>query len=133
LLKEDRILIATLHLEAIAGKDNVKQLKEALNNLLPDLHEMYDQNVARIPEKEKRLAFDVFSWVAHALDPLTVRELQYALATEWQDNNSESIDEDELVPSKKILQACVGLVKSRKWAANSETEVVVLVRTYLPV
>ena len=120
------MLIAKLHLETISRQDTIRQVKEALANLSPDLDVMYGQNVARIPEKDKRLALDVFSWVALAPAPLTMEELRHAIATEPHNGNISVITEDDLPLPKKILQACVGLVNTRKQWHHYKEEVVLV-------
>ena len=122
------MLIAKLHLETISRQDTVRQVKEAVANLSPDLDAMYGQNVARIPEKDRRLALDVFSWVALAPTPLSMEELRHAIATDPDDENISVITEDDLPLPRKILQACVGLVNVRKPWSGSDREEVILVR-----
>jgi hypothetical protein len=123
-----RMLIAKLHLETLSHLDTIRQVKEVLANLSPDLDAMYGQNVARIPEKDKQLALDVFSWVALAPTPLSMEELRYAIATDPHNQNLSVIIEDDLPLSKRILQACVGLVNIRKPWSRSDKEEVILVR-----
>jgi hypothetical protein len=119
------MLIAKLHLETISCQYTIREVKATLNNLSPDLNEMYGQNVARIPAKDKELASNVFAWVALAPSPLSMIELCHAIA--YADAISE-ITEDNLPHPTKILQACVGLVMIKKeWYFNEQ---VVLVRMY---
>jgi hypothetical protein len=121
-----RMLIAKLHLDTLSHLDTIRQVKEALANLSPDLDAMYSQNVARIPEKDKQLAHDVFSWVALAPTPLSMGELCHAIATDPHNERMSVITEDDLPRPKKILQTCVGLVKVREsWPKREE---VILVR-----
>jgi ankyrin repeat domain-containing protein 50 len=122
------MLIAKLHLETISRQDTIRQVKNTLANLTPDLDAMYGQNVARIPGKDRRLAFDVFSWIALAPTPLSMEELRHAIATDPDDENICVITEDDLPLPKKILQACVGLVNVRKAWSWSDREEIVLVR-----
>ena len=125
------MLIAKLHLETISRQDTIRQVKEALANLSPDLDAMYGQNVARIPEKDKQLALDVFSWVAFAPTPLSMGELQHAIATDPNDENVSVITEDDLPLPKKILQACVGLLNVRKpWSWFDRDKVVLVHMSY---
>jgi hypothetical protein len=127
-----RMLIARLHLETISHLDTIRQVKEALANLSPDLNAMYGQNIARIPEKDKQLALDVFSWVALAPTPLSMEELRHAIATDPHDERMSVITEDDLPLSKKILQACVGLVSIRKhWWFERQEAVLVRMSYYL--
>ena len=108
------MLIAKLHLETISHQDTTRRVKKALTSLSPDLDAMYGQNVARIPEKDRQLAFDMFSWVALAPTPLSMEELCHAIATDPDHENISIITEDDLPLPKKIVQACVGLVNTRK-------------------
>ena len=104
------MLIARLHLQSLAMQRNLRQLKKTLNNLSVDLDEVYEKNIDRIPELDRELAFHIFSWIALVVHPLTLWELQQALATDWEDEEMDTIGEDELDLPSRILQVCVGLV-----------------------
>jgi hypothetical protein len=104
------MLIARLHLQCLAIQRNLRQLKKTLSNLSADLDEVYEKNIDRIPELDRELAFHIFSWIALVVRPLTLWELQQALATDWEDDEMDSIGEDELDLPSRILQVCVGLV-----------------------
>jgi hypothetical protein len=128
------MLIAKLHLETISHLDTIRQVKEALANLSPDLDAMYGQNVARIPEKDRQLALDVFSWVALAPTPLRMEELRHAIVTDPHNEQMSVITEDDLPLPKKILQACVGLVKIREsWSYYRQEVILVRMSYYLKV
>jgi hypothetical protein len=122
------MLIAKLHLETLSRQYTIKQVKATLKNLSPDLNEMYSQNFARIPAKDRELASNVFAWVALAPSPLSMTELCHAIATDPYNDAISEITEDDLPHPTKVLQACVGLVMIKKeWYLNEQ---VVLVRVY---
>lgn len=107
------MLAAKLHIQSISRFRNVMQLKEALETLSPDLNAMYEKNIDRIPDEDREIAYDVFSWIAVACRPLRMLELQHALVTNWMDRRSIHIHVDELDLPERILEACGGLVTTR--------------------
>jgi hypothetical protein len=123
-----RMLIAKLHLETISRQDTIRQVKDALSSLSPDLNVMYGQNVDRIPEKDRKLAFNVFAWVAHAPQPLNMNQLCQAIAIDPYDEAISDVTEDDLPHPAKILQACVGLVKTWDYGLDKRVWNIILVR-----
>lgn len=74
-------LLARLHMNDIAAQRTHADLQSALENLPSDIHETYDKAMHRIPTHDMSLAESIFLWVAFSMRPLTVHELQSALAT----------------------------------------------------
>lgn len=71
---------------------------------------MYDVAMERIRSQGDgcdELAKTILLWIVHALRPLSVRELQHALAVQ---PNADTIDEDDIPSIKTILSICAGLV-----------------------
>jgi hypothetical protein len=58
-------------------------------------------------EEKKKIAYSTLTWVANAKRPLTIEELQTALAVE---PGARSLDEDNILEVDSILAACAGLV-----------------------
>lgn len=53
------------------------------------------------------LAMHVLSWITFALRPLTLKELQHALAVELGES---SLDEENIPDEASILSVCFGLI-----------------------
>ena len=81
-----------------------------LDDLPPKLDVLYEQAVNRIQaqgEERADLAMVALKWVAYATQPLTVQDLQYAVA---RDVPADWSDEANLVPESLLISACCGLV-----------------------
>ncbi|KAJ7284126.1 vegetative incompatibility protein HET-E-1, partial [Mycena rebaudengoi] len=107
---EGMFLLAKLHVESLATKITVKSLREALTNLPKDLEHTYNEAIERIEsqtEEDRNLAFLTLTWVANAKRPLTIAELQEAIAIEV---DSKSLDPDSILDITYIVGVCGGLV-----------------------
>lgn len=70
----------------------------------------YDKTIIRIESQDHQKverARQVFSWMSFAERPLTIREMQYALAVEPDDTD---LDEEALPNENALLSVCCGLV-----------------------
>ncbi|KAL6693319.1 ankyrin repeat-containing domain protein [Trichoderma pleuroticola] len=70
----------------------------------------YDAAMDRINQQSssrKQLAIDVLSWITHAMRPLSVAELQHALAVEIEE---DEFDEENIPQIEDIVSTSVGLV-----------------------
>jgi ankyrin repeat protein len=114
--------LAQLYLSSLEDKTTVKAIKSALKQFqkkyqgfsedkkLDVLSSAYDQAMERINEQRagfQLLAKNVLSWITCAKRPLTITELQYALAVE--DSDSE-LDTDNLPEIEDMVSVCAGLV-----------------------
>ncbi|PBK60949.1 hypothetical protein ARMSODRAFT_1089955 [Armillaria solidipes] len=104
-------LLATLHVNLLAQTINPGTLREALGKLPTTIHDMYDKTLTeRVDtqgEYKKKLAEDIFGWVAFARRPLTVLELQHALAV---DLDRMAFHPDYLCDVNILGNVCAGLV-----------------------
>lgn len=103
-------LLARLYVEALMRLITVRKIKVALVTLPERLKTMYDDMVDRIQMQDSEnvsLALRALSWVFFAVRPLTIQELQYALAVELGD---PSFDEDGLPDKDLVLSVCAGVV-----------------------
>ncbi|KAF4632251.1 hypothetical protein G7Y89_g5882 [Cudoniella acicularis] len=103
-------LLARLHIDALATKHSVKEIRDALQKLPRGLSDTYDQALQRIldqNEDDADFSRKVLAWVTYAVRPLTMAELKHALAISPDDTEfcEESCPEDEF-----ILSLCAGLV-----------------------
>ena len=86
------------------------EVRSAMDGLPDDIGDIYKLAMKRVQEQKKQiasLAKQVLSWVHFAKSPLSVKELQHAIAFEARAGHP---CEDNLVSEDDILSACVGLV-----------------------
>jgi len=105
-----RLLLAKLHIECLAEEDNKRAVRRALQNLPEEVDHMHDEAMRRIENQDCKKAQGTekaLSWISYAERPLTIRELQHALATESED---EEIDEDALPDENLPICVCAELV-----------------------
>lgn len=91
-------------------KKSCKNVRIALKNLPEGLYETYDEAIKRIREQDAddvKLAERVLSWISYALRPLTVKEIQHALAIQ---PGEKSVDEEAVLDEDLIIHVCAGLV-----------------------
>jgi ankyrin repeat protein len=107
---DSRFLLAQLHMDALSKKLRKRDVRLALQNLPQKLDDTYDEAMKRIwsqdPE-EVELAEQVLAWISYAKRPLTVTELQHALAITPE---SSEIDEEAITDEEFLLSVCAGLV-----------------------
>jgi hypothetical protein len=97
-------------MDALIQKHNVTEVREALKNLPKDVDETYNEAMERIErqnEYDRALAKRVLSWVTHAYRPLTVPELQNALAVV---HGTPALDPDNITDEEILTSICAGLV-----------------------
>ncbi|KAJ7017378.1 ankyrin repeat domain-containing protein [Mycena alexandri] len=103
-------LLAKLHIESLSTKSTVKGVREALKALPKTLNNSYDDAMKRIGEQNEEsraIAHSTLTWVANAKRPLTVLDIQTALAVKPE---TKSLDEDNILDMEIILSVCAGLV-----------------------
>ncbi|RYP09021.1 hypothetical protein DL764_001517 [Monosporascus ibericus] len=101
-------LLAKLHLNSLVGKRSPKAVRAALTKL-PTGSEAYDDAYESAMERiesqgtdPEELAKEVLSWITCARRPLTISELQYALAVEV---GEAELDEENLPQVGDMLSA----------------------------
>jgi ankyrin repeat protein len=85
-------------------------VREALKSLPKSLHDSYDNAMKRIKEQneeDQHIAHSALTWTVNAKRPLTVEELQVALAVE---PGAQQLDDDNFLDIEIILGVCAGLV-----------------------
>ncbi|KAK0439023.1 uncharacterized protein EV420DRAFT_1486485 [Desarmillaria tabescens] len=103
-------LLAGLHMDSLAQTTNHKMLQDAINKLLDNMADAYDQTLERVNSQgmhDKALAYRIFGWIAFAKCPLTVLEMRYALAVE---KDTAALDPDNLHDNDLLGNVCAGLV-----------------------
>ena len=101
-------------MESLTTKTTLRKLKDALIALPEGLDKTYDETMERINSQhpdQATLAKKVLCWVFHAFRPLTVLEIQHALAVETGDS---MLDEDNIPEQELLLSVCNGLVTFEK-------------------
>ncbi|KAF8883134.1 hypothetical protein BD779DRAFT_890538 [Infundibulicybe gibba] len=104
-------LLAQLHINSLETKLSVRDLRRALEELPNTLNATYDEAVARISNDHRALAYRTISWLIYAARPMTMRDLQYALAIE---EGMTAPDDDNLYDEHSLTSICVGLVVLRE-------------------
>jgi hypothetical protein len=105
-----RFLLAQLHIDSLAREDNRKGVRKALKNLPEELNETYDNAMQRIQSQshqQVKRAEQVLSRISYAVRPLTIKEIQCALAVEPEDTE---MDEEALPDENLLVSVCAGLV-----------------------
>ncbi|KAI9767661.1 MAG: hypothetical protein M1840_005532 [Geoglossum simile] len=103
-------LLAQLHTDSLVTKATRKDIRKALETLPKELDGTYEEAMRRIESQnddDKQLAEQILSWISYALKPLTLKELQHALAVE---PGEPALDEDNLPDEELLTSVCAGLV-----------------------
>ncbi|KAF8870385.1 hypothetical protein BD779DRAFT_1447919 [Infundibulicybe gibba] len=100
-------LLVRLHMNSLETKLRVRDLRRALDELPNTLDATYDEAMSRIGNDHKALAYQIISWLVHAVQPMTIRDLQYALAVE---DGMTALDIDDLHDEVALTSICIGLV-----------------------
>ncbi|KAH7020832.1 uncharacterized protein B0I36DRAFT_367315 [Microdochium trichocladiopsis] len=112
-------LLARLYLDSLKNKDTRKQIRAALarftaassphgtasSTVYDTAYEDAMERIEMQPRKDR--AKQIIMWITCARRPLTIKELQYALAVEAE-SGSEALDEDN-IPTLD-MSICAGLV-----------------------
>ena len=115
-------LIARLYFDSLMTKITLRKVRSALDSLPEDLFDTYQETIRRIKSQNvdhASLAIKVLCWIFYAPRPLTVQEIQCALAIEPEDI---FLDEDGMPDQDLLIYACAGMV-----TVNHESGVVGLV------
>lgn len=97
-------------MDSISTKITLRKVKSALHSLPEGLEKTYDEVWLRIKAQnpdDAELATKVIYWVFHAFRPLTIAEMQHALAVEPGDN---TLDDDNIPNEEVLVSVCAGIV-----------------------
>ncbi|KAG6986548.1 hypothetical protein G7Y79_00078g100020 [Physcia stellaris] len=109
-------LLAQLHLAALAAKHTRKALRLSLQNLPKELDTTYKEALQRIYDQNREdasLAEQVLMWVSYAASPLTITQLQHAVASLDLETGVD-IDDEDLPDEDILISVCAGLVAKDK-------------------
>ena len=97
-------------MDEISNKTKPKDIQEALEKPPQGLNDTYNRTINRIRSQGSEswnLARKVLLWLSNALKPLSLGELQEAVAIE---TGMTSISERDLDDTESLISACAGLV-----------------------
>ncbi len=111
-LTNSRFLLARLHVESLASAAalSIRHVRNRLQNLPSSLEATYGEAMQRITAQEpdrKEVALKTLAWISYAFRPLSLKELQHAVAIEPGDRE---LDEDLIMDGSNITAFCAGLV-----------------------
>ncbi|EGO00481.1 hypothetical protein SERLA73DRAFT_160331 [Serpula lacrymans var. lacrymans S7.3] len=107
-------LLCRLHMDSLAKKTTRKEIRLALESLPQGVNSAYDETMKRIhelDEKHQILAIEAIVLITYASHPLTIKELQQALACS---DDLSSADDENLVDPSLITDICLGLVVEKE-------------------
>jgi Cdc6-like AAA superfamily ATPase len=105
-------LLARLHVESLASAAglSVRHVRRKLRTLPNTLTGTYDSAMQRIEEQEldhRKIALKILAWVTYAFCPLSLQQLQHAIAIEPGD---PELDEELITEGHNISMLCAGLL-----------------------
>ncbi|KAJ7600126.1 hypothetical protein C8J56DRAFT_767021, partial [Mycena floridula] len=118
-------LQAKLHLDSLAKQTDVKALRKALEGLPEDIWRSYDNAMLRIDaqgETDSKLAYHIFYWLSCSKRPLTVLELQHAVAVSL-DPEMTDMEPEAIVDIETLTDVCAGLIISDESFTKSRSTV----------
>lgn len=95
----------------MGSKHTVKKIREAFGSLPQGLDDTYNDAIERIAAQgsdDFALALQVFGWITHARRPLTIEQLQHAIAVE---RGMTTLDQEDLSDQETLVALCAGLIK----------------------
>jgi hypothetical protein len=102
---------------------NRQHVRRVLEDLPQEVNATYDQTMKRIEgqvESHRELAEQILSWITYARRPLSLEELQHALAVS---PGMTEMNPDAVVDEMILTSVCAGLV-----LVDGESNVIRLVR-----
>lgn len=105
-------------MDSLSTKITLRKLKSALHSLPEGLDKTYDEVWHRIKTQnpdDAELATKVIYWVFHAFRPLTIAEIQHALAVEPGDT---TLDDDNIPNEEVLVSVCAGIVLVQQESAT---------------
>lgn len=97
-------------MNSLASKTNRRDVRAALEQLPAELNSTYSEALKRIVgqvECDRMLAEQVFSWISYSCRPLSLRELQHALAVSPE---MTTMDPEAIGDELTLTSVCAGLV-----------------------
>ncbi|KIV89792.1 hypothetical protein PV10_07167 [Exophiala mesophila] len=104
-------LLPALQIRIIMDQTSKSEMKRALHNASKTLTAAFQstmQRINRLSETRKDLALRSLMWISHARRPMSMVELQHALATRPDDVD---LDRDNMTSPRTLLDCCCGLIE----------------------
>ena len=100
-------ILVSVQLEMLLRPRTLAEMRKLLENVSVKLDDFYANTLERIKARESELALKVLSWLVRQMRPLSVKEIQEALAVEY---STTSINSDAFSHKDDILEMCHGFV-----------------------
>ena len=97
-------------MDSLVSKSSLRAVRNALKVLPTRVNDTYDEVMARIRTQspdDRELAENVLSWIAYARRPISLQELQHAVAVT---PDMLDMDPEALVDKFILIDVCAGLV-----------------------
>ncbi|OCT49282.1 ankyrin [Cladophialophora carrionii] len=104
-------LLPALQVKTILDQITKADVKRTLLHLSTDLTHAFQSTIQRISNlsvARRDLAFRILMWLSHARRPLTLLELQHAMALRLEDTD---LDQDNFPSVRTLVDCCCGLVE----------------------
>lgn len=101
-------------MDHITSLTTIKKIRKCLDALPADYNKAYQSTFDRILQQNdarREVALKTLTWVSNVKQPLTMRQLQHAIAA-W--DCEDAIDNEDLESPKTILSSCLGLLRLSK-------------------
>jgi hypothetical protein len=105
-------LLPALQIEELLRNDTKAQVRQQLDNLSTNLHDLYTATIRRIrsqPQGRQDIARRTLMWLSTSKRRLKVPQLLHALAIRLKDA-VPNLDRDNILLPKTVLDSCCGLV-----------------------
>lgn len=125
-----RFLHASLQLEALRDCTSVHDIKATLEEFPTRIEDVYTQTWRRIqdqPRRKAQLVQNFLLWVLTANRSMTIKELQYAIATS---PDTHRFDTDRIAEESTLIALCRGLVTVEEKPKGPKGGLVRLVRKF---
>ena len=93
-------------MESLGRALSVKLVRKKLRSLPTTLDGTYDEALQRIEaleDEHREIALKTLAWVSYAFRPLSLEELQHALAVE---PDSTHLDEEDIIDGMRWISHC---------------------------
>lgn len=105
-------------MDRVFAARTVKGIKSAIASMPQKIDDLYNMTLERIQQQagdDGMLALRILSWITHARRPLSVSELRYGLAVEYDDDedndlSATELDNYNLLHPESLVDVCAGLV-----------------------
>ncbi|KAH6619563.1 ankyrin repeat-containing domain protein [Chaetomium sp. MPI-SDFR-AT-0129] len=104
-------LLVRLLMDHITSLTTIKKIRRCLETMLSNHSQAYQSTFDRILQQSdprREVALKALGWVSKAKQPLTMRQLQHAIAAE---DGEDGLGDEDLESPKTILSSCLGRLR----------------------